>query len=484
MSWFFWLLLILVSFAFAQLMKYAFNAKLYLFLISMVSSKKAVKILDWFERDKFWLELSKIGIFLGFGFFGILYWYIHSLLQGKRKDILPFIGYSISILIIGLLLGQFGSMNNSTFYVLNVIVFFFFGFAGFGILLLGYQAFYIIKGYISGRVSCPGVVPVIPGVTIPGTDLKIPFFEGWLALIMIMIVHELSHGVLARKVNIYVKSFGLLLLGFFPIGAFTEPDERELQKAKTRDQLLVYSSGPTFNLLFALVVFLLSLGLTLIFGSYLITNQTQSVDGLYLVAVSDYSGMCNLGVKSQNTSSLNPLFSQLDNNKESFFKEYSARIVSLDSNLIFTRLDFSKTLKEAIDKNKTTVELVLFVEDINKTKSLYYTANLSLNTDKSLGIKSVEKPKENHPFNFWYLFLVFILTTMQWTYLLSFMVGLFNYIPIKPLDGGAMLPHLVDEFIPKYTREEKRKKIIGIVGWTIIILFLTLILINALPLFI
>lgn len=484
MEWYYWLILLIAMFVFAQLMRFLFKAKVYYFLISMVSNEKSVKVLDKIKNDKFWLWISKLGIFLGFGFFGILAWYWKDLKQKKNKTITKVVFYSLIILIIGLLLGNFGVLEKSiVYYIVNVIVFFFFGFAGFGILLLLYQAIIIIKAFILGRPSCPGVAPVIPGLKVPGTDFKIPFFEGWLALIMIMVVHELAHGILARKIGVKVKSFGLLLLGFFPIGAFTEPDEQELKNAKPKDALLVYAAGPVINLLFALLVFILVFAIGIISAGYISQVQLQSTDGVYLTEFSQYSGLCNLGVKSENYNALDPLFLQLDTNKELFYQSYTLKIVEFDGNKINNRLDFTKSLSNAIDNNQSNVNLSLLIQDANKTKDIVHSLDLKLNSDNTLGVKVVESQKENYDFSFWYLLLTFILTTLTWTYLLSFMVGFFNFVPVKLLDGGQMLSLLLMEMFPKYMKTETKLKTIKIVYWTIGILLLILIAINILPIF-
>lgn len=484
MQWYFWVFLIVSMFIFAYLMKLLFKAKLYYFILSIISSKKAVKILDKFKNNWFWLNISKIGIFLGFGFLGILYWHWEDIKKRKLK-IWLFLLYCAIVLIVGLFIGNFSVFKNSLFaYIVNVVVFFFFGFAGFGLLLLGYQAFLIIKGYVLGRSSCPGVAPVIPGVTIPGTNFKIPFFEGWIALILIMFVHELSHGILARKLKIKVKSLGVLLLGFFPIGAFTEPDEEQLKKTKPKKALLVYSAGPTINLVFALIVFILFLILGSIFAGYITNVQNNSSNGFFLIGLQDYTGICNFGVNSQNKNVLNPLFTKLDTNKESFFKNYTAKIISIDGNIINTKNDLSNVHKRIVDQNKSYSIFVLQIQDINKNNTFIYDANFAVNSDYSFGIETIQMQKKDYSFSFWYLLLIFILTTMQWTYMLSFIIGLFNFMPIKPLDGGAMLPHIVNEFLPEKAEKKKKEKVIKIVAWTIIVLFLLLLIINALPLFI
>jgi membrane-associated protease RseP (regulator of RpoE activity) len=484
MQWYYWLILLIAMFAFAQLMRILFKAKVYYFLISMVSNEKSAKVLDKIKNDKFWLWISKIGIFLGFGLFGILAWYWKDLKQKKNKALTKVILYSIFILIIGFFLGNFGVLEKSiVYYIVNVIVFFLFGFAGFGILLLLYQAIIIIKAYFLGRPSCPGVAPVIPGIKIPGTDFKIPFFEGWIALILIMVVHELAHGILARKIKVKVKSFGLLLLGFFPIGAFTEPDEKQLKEAKPKDALLVYAAGPVINLLFALIIFIIVFAIGIISAGYVSQIQLQSTDGVYLTDLSQYTGLCNLGVKSENYDALIPLYLQLDTNKELFFQNYTAKIIEFDNNKINNKLDFTKALSNAIDNNKASVNFSIFVQDENKTKSFVHNFDLKVNSDNTLGVKVIESQKDDYNFSFWYLLLTFILTTLTWTYLLSFMVGFFNFVPVKLLDGGQMLSLLMIQFFTNKMSEKKQNKVIRITYWTIGILLLLLIAINILPIF-
>ena len=42
-----------------------------------------------------------------------------------------------------------------------------------------------------------------------------------------IIIHEFSHGILARVENVKINSIGLLLFAIIP-GAFVEPDEEKL----------------------------------------------------------------------------------------------------------------------------------------------------------------------------------------------------------------------------------------------------------------
>lgn len=486
MGIYFWIGLLISFVVFTYLMKFLFKAKTYISLLSMISSTKSVVILDKFKNNTFWFWIAKFGIFLGFGLAGILFWYSEDLADKTKfkKTLIPVVLYTIAIFIIGLFISAFLLFKSYSWtYFLNVFVFTILGFAGFGILLLIYQAYMIISAYIAGRVSCPGVAPVIPGITIPGTDFKVPFFEGWIALIVIMVVHELAHGVLARKVGIKVKSLGLLLLGFFPIGAFTEPDEEQLKKAKPKDQMLVYSAGPVLNLALAFIVFLfVFLIFTPLAGTYLTNIHNEATEGLYVIEFSKYTGICNLGVESENNNALNPLYAQLDTNEDLFFKNYSLKLVSINDENIPTTKSFSAKTKSLADLNVQDANFIFSVQDVNKTKEGFsYSTVLKLHSDDAFGLKGSEKQKEGFETPFAYDFLLFISTTLFWVSMLSFMVGLFNFIPIKPLDGGAMLEHISVPFIPK---KYNREKGIKIVKWFFIIVILGAILINALPLFI
>jgi membrane-associated protease RseP (regulator of RpoE activity) len=71
-------------------------------------------------------------------------------------------------------------------------------------------------------------------LAIPGLNQFIPFYYGWIALIVAMIVHEFGHAIAAKVENIKVKSLGLLLIPI-PIGAFAEIDEEELFGTKSED---------------------------------------------------------------------------------------------------------------------------------------------------------------------------------------------------------------------------------------------------------
>jgi hypothetical protein len=97
----------------------------------------------------------------------------------------------------------------------------------------------------------PGVAPIIPGVTIP-------LFAGVISLVILLVVHEFSHGVLARLAKVRIKEIGAVLFGIIPMGAFVEPDEHQIKKLPVAKQDRIFIAGISANLLTCLFFFVLT----------------------------------------------------------------------------------------------------------------------------------------------------------------------------------------------------------------------------------
>jgi membrane-associated protease RseP (regulator of RpoE activity) len=101
---------------------------------------------------------------------------------------------------------------------------------------------------LSGQV--PGVVPIIPGI-------DIPLVAGIISLVILLTVHELSHGILSRLSRVRLKSMGLLMFGILPIGAFVEPDDKMIKRLAPHQQISIFSAGVAANFVAMLVFFVL-----------------------------------------------------------------------------------------------------------------------------------------------------------------------------------------------------------------------------------
>ncbi|MFQ6012253.1 MAG: site-2 protease family protein [Thermoplasmata archaeon] len=96
---------------------------------------------------------------------------------------------------------------------------------------------------------------------LPGINPFIPLTYGIFALAVAIVVHEFSHGILARRWKVKIKSLGILLF-IVPIGAFVEPDEEEMQALDRRKRGTIFAAGPGSNVVLAVILaFLFSLGM-------------------------------------------------------------------------------------------------------------------------------------------------------------------------------------------------------------------------------
>ncbi len=120
-------------------------------------------------------------------------------------------------------------------------------------------------------------------IGLPGVNPVIPLWYGILALVIAMVVHEFSHGILSRVANVKVKALGLLLF-IFPVGAFVEPDEEEMKAMKKWERMRLYAAGPGSNMVIAVIF-------SFLFSSVMVASLEPAEDGLLLYSVSaDYGG--------------------------------------------------------------------------------------------------------------------------------------------------------------------------------------------------
>ena len=252
----------------------------------------------------------------------------------------------------------------------------------------------------------PAVSIVIPGVEMPGSSIYIPFFYGLIALATVLIVHEFSHGVQSVGEKISIKSIGLLLFAIIP-GAFVEPDEDELKAAKRSSRLRVYAAGSIANISLAviaiLLVSLISAGIP-----YYFAEDGIAIDRIVTDSPSD--GVLKEGMVLQ----------------------------AIDNQTIGNATDYTNVLSSYSPGDNVSV----------KTDQGTYSLTLDKNpNNESRGFFGIQANKHFELVNNslgplpWILFE--LLELFQWVFMLNLGIGLFNLLPLKPLDGGYMLEILL-----------------------------------------
>ncbi len=112
---------------------------------------------------------------------------------------------------------------------------------------------------------------------LPGLNPYVPIVYGWIAIVVALVIHESSHGIVARSLGMRVKSAGLLFFLIVPIGAFVEVDEKELRETKARNSLRVLAAGSGINFIVGLAC------LALLILS--VSTMTPAVKGVPVVSV-------------------------------------------------------------------------------------------------------------------------------------------------------------------------------------------------------
>ncbi len=102
------------------------------------------------------------------------------------------------------------------------------------------------------RTSTGGSLPDLgPATGAHPSTLVVLIYVG-IGTVAAVLVHEFMHGVLAIVGKIRLDAVGVLLL-LLPIGAFVEPNEKELRASPKRKRLRLYAAGPAANMVLAVV---------------------------------------------------------------------------------------------------------------------------------------------------------------------------------------------------------------------------------------
>lgn len=471
MDWAFWLIgFLIVAYLFVKLLKRYLDADSYLGIIAMVRTTRPLKWFDRLSRIGRPLDwFAEFGLILGFGAIAVDYRWGRQLSKPKRAllFLLSFVALVLFFYLFDLLTGRMLSTNPLSMNYMPVFAagFGIMGFAGFTILTLVFQAYDIITKLAVGRHACPGVAPLIPGVEIPGMPITVPL-HAWLSLIIILVIHEGMHGIIARREKFNVKSTGVLLLGFLPIGAFVEPDEEQIKKANPKKALRVFSAGPTANLaalpVILVLVLVISLLLGLVFGPWASQYSAIAVSGVVVKEVDQNVMLCREAYPSPAYGVLRPGMTILKVN---------------DVNV----RNAAQVQKEIAEHRYEPIKLTLKNKD-NEIEE--YT--LTPNEIGAFGfrIENIKNELAEVPESYWMFMdaLSSLNSFIAWLFILNLLLALVNFLPLGVFDGGRIATIL---FLPyfsflKMSKEDTEKLIARIFLWIVLALLIT----NALPLFI
>jgi len=288
----------------------------------------------------------------------------------------------------------------------------------------------MVRGVVMSGQPAEGAGLVYPstGSTVsqsPGA-IGVPAEYWFISIAILMVVHELSHGIVARAQDFEINSVGVLVLGIIP-GAFVEPkgenmlpggEEIEGESHGAWDQgnwisrIKVLAAGSWANYLTAGVFVLLALGLS---------GAVTHSDGLAYQAQEDYpayeSGMRNGTLQMIDNHTIEDV-EDVRTASSDLQPGDSARLVTTEGNFTVTATEL-----EDFDGGYLGLQFTGVDTDYNES------------------------------FEDFSGFLGWVIGLFQIVAFLNLGIGLFNMLPAKPLDGG----HILDAVVERFLGEEYRK---------------------------
>ena len=324
-------------------------------------------------------------------------------------------------------------------------------------------------------------------LAIPGVNQAIPITAAVIiGLVLTMVVHEFGHAILARVEDMRVKSMGLLI-AVIPIGAFVEPDEEDVEAAKGMPKIRMFGAGITNNIVIGLACFVVMF-LLIGMATPLPTPLVQGVYQDYPAAEAGLPGYSVItGINGIPVTSQEDVSAIMDGTRPGETVTLTATKDGVESTYTLTLDEWPEVLNGDRDSGFMGVyyynapavkEHIGNVADLGLLAPLYLTiapidAFIQGNTQQ-LAILLSDTPEQvawEEPFPFfWGTVHLFF-----WTGWFNLLVGMFNAIPIVPLDGGYIMKEGVERFFERLGLSRYAQRVVASISGFVTVMLILLI---------
>ncbi len=316
---------------------------------------------------------------------------------------------------------------------------------------------------------------------IPGVNEFVPStFAVWFAFILTLVIHEFGHAILCRVEKIRVKAMGVLFF-VIPIGAFVEPDEDEVNKASSWPKMRMYGAGIMNNLVIGVLCFALMIGMIgwavpssepIVLGFYKdfpaasadipIPSIIRTINGTHVNTTAEVASVLNLtkpgdqvmvgfeknGTISERTLNLSTWPADLGQRESGFMGVfyYNGQGVIQTTQRFFSPAGFLMLLSVPFFPGYEGQQLRVLGFDVEDTN--YYT--------------------EPFPF-FWQ-----VIHLLFWSGFINLAAGLFNALPMLPLDGGLIFKEGAERLLARRGLSQYGSHVVGAVSSLILVLMVAL----------
>lgn len=294
----------------------------------------------------------------------------------------------------------------------------------------------------------PQNILMIPGINnfIPST-IAVLF-----GLFITIMVHEFGHAILCRVENVRIKSIGVVFF-LIPLGFFVDPENDDMNSVTIRSRNRIFSAGVTNNIVIGLICFILVISMVgfivpkegvFVYGVY--ENSPAHIAGIqpddiiYSIdgeRVNSYADMSRM-ISSRNAGdSISVSFMRDGKTITKDILLYGTNKTGQMGVLIYSQQYVSEVMKSLVSPSGILYLMILPLSKLGTFSSLQIIQMIMVDTFET---KYFEVP---FPF-FW-----IILQTAFWCGWININVGLFNAIPMLPLDGGKIMKNTLESYFEK-----------------------------------
>ncbi|MBW6451986.1 MAG: site-2 protease family protein [DPANN group archaeon] len=379
------------------------------------------------KYNRFFKVFADIGIMISLGVFGI--WYVLKE-QKNRKYIM----YSAIAFLV--LYPVFSTVMSGFVLIATVL---------FGVS--GSMFYYLLSNSVSVFTMPKLLAPlqlVLP-VQVSGAPIfYVPITYWLISIFFLVVVHELAHAIIARVENVRVKSMGYGFFAVLPLG-FAEPDEVQLSKKSSLTKSRIFAAGSFSNFIFAgLSLFLLLISVmsySLFFTADIGINYSGLMDDTQAFGILPESGTI-LSVNGINITTLNDFITIINSNDGVLSVDVDGTIYDLSATDIIDSYEQYPSFVQAVDFKLSGTECV--VENQTITSRYLGITGVSMGILTKYNLPSVI----SSGFETFYPYLVEL---FLWLFMLNLGVGLFNLLPMGPLDGGLLAKEAIGSTGFKYS---------------------------------
>jgi membrane-associated protease RseP (regulator of RpoE activity) len=279
---------------------------------------------------------------------------------------------------------------------------------------------FLLYSVIRLKPSLGIVLPTAGAFRYPAPIISVPFWYWLVSIFIVLTAHESMHALFIRLAKVPIKNYGIVTFLALPIGAFVDPDTKRLKSSSFEEKLRIYAAGSFSNFIVALFIYLLA------FCSIAVINAFIESTGVKI-------GSTIPGTPAYNAS-ISGILQKIDN----------FRIKSIsDLDAFLKNASVGQEITVYTDKGVYSIKLIGRPE--NETLPFIGIANLT-NVYEYKWIFSGIVPD-------------FVISSIQtwlnllfWLFLFNTGVGIFNMLPLRPLDGGLICEEILNRKVGKKSK--------------------------------